>query len=99
MTFEALQEHLARSDGPANRELEDLKAGRVAALPGPGNEAARTLRSTFTIRAKTSAAAGIGTLGLEATLEQLIALPPEERVVLFPFSGATRIFTVFVKEL
>jgi hypothetical protein len=101
MNFDVLVERLAGSKDPAGIELvADLKAGQVLPVSrGPGRESARSLGATFAIRAKTAAAAGIGTLGLEATVARLSSLIPEESILVFHFSGACRTFSVFVREV
>jgi hypothetical protein len=101
MTWDALVERLAESIDPAGAQLAaDFRAGLVqAVLPGPGHEQARSLGATFAVRAKTSAAAGIRTLGLETTVSRLNALAPETSVLLFHFSGNRRVFSVFVDEV
>jgi hypothetical protein len=100
VTFDELLKQLAASEGTASNELTaSVDAGEVTpVLPGPGSEIARSLHATFAIRARTSAAAGIRTVGLQTVLSQLETLNPEERVLLFHFSGDRRVFSVFVRE-
>jgi hypothetical protein len=100
MTFETLAEELSASQDAVSRALvDDIRAARVApVLPGPGREAAHSVRATFSIRARTTVASGISTLGIEETLAHLSALAPEDSVLLFHFSGAKRVFSVFVRE-
>ena len=101
MTVDALVNQLADSRDLAAIELmADLSAGELHPMPcDPGREGARSLSATFAIRARTTAAAGVRTLGLDATVARLTALPPDELILLFHFSGAKRIFSVFVREV
>lgn len=101
MTFDDLLKQLADSEDAFHIELtRAVNTGEVAPiLPGPGSETAKSLHATFAIRAETSAAAGIRIIGLQIILPRLETLSPEERVLLFHFSGAKRVFSVFVREL
>lgn len=101
MTFENLLERLADSDGDLNVDLiRAVNTGEVVpVLPGPGTDTARSLHATFTIRAKSSAGAGIKTIGLQTILSRLEALDAAEHVLLFHFSGTGRVFSVFVRAL
>lgn len=101
MTPDALVKQLADSrDLAATQLVADFRAGDVQPLwPGPGTESASSLRATFAIREKTAAAAGVRSLGLGATIERLAALPAEDQIVLYHFSGDVRIFSVFVRKV
>lgn len=102
MTFDALLELLRDSIDPAAVELvADSSANEVRPLSpeSPGREGAGSLSATFAIRSRTTAAAGIRTLGLDTTVTGLRVLAPEDPILLFHFSGAKRIFSVFVREV
>lgn len=100
MTLEALVEQLAGLPDPASRRLvDDLRSEQVqSVLAEPARESARSLGTTFTIRARTSESSGIKTEGLTETVARLTAMAPQAQVLLFHFSGAQRIYSVFLRE-
>jgi hypothetical protein len=76
-----------------------LEAGDVSPVrPGPGREAAGTLRGTFKVREKTSEAAGITRFGFDGALRGLERLDQEELVLVYHFSGNADVFTLFIRE-
>ncbi len=65
---------------------------------GPGRLLAAAAVGIFEVREQTARSAGIGVDGMRETLAALRALEPKEEVLLFHFSGATEVFTMFVRE-
>lgn len=63
---------------------------------GQGRMTAGEASANFAIREETARRAGIDTCGIPETLAALARTPAREDVLLFHFSGARRLFTVFV---
>ena len=97
VTFDEVKQ-LVRTATPTTSSLAELggaPAGEFEEL-GPGGMSAREAVGTFEIRQRTAAAAGISVDGLAETLATLRELDRDATVLLFHFSGSTRLFTVFV---
>ena len=86
-------------DCTAAELVSALDARQVEAMPNaPGRETAGSLHATFTLRDKTSAAAGVIAAGLKETLRALHDLDGTEQVLLYHFTGREKVFTVFVRD-
>lgn len=99
-TFQDVVEMVGKSRSATGSELYlAFAAGEIAPVgPRPGSERAKSLYATFALREKTSAAAGLSKSGFESTLRALRRLAPDERVLLYHFSGSEKVFTVFIRE-
>lgn len=76
-----------------------LSSGSAAFLTDqPGHASVAEALATFSVRKKTTAAAGVVIPGLDLLLARLAQRPARESVLLFHIATDDRVFSVFVAE-
>ncbi len=99
MTFSEVRKLIRRDPSSASLKAcgDALDEGTVADLEGgPADTAVSEAVGTYSIRRNTAKASDIEIIGIDELLQTLHRLPPEDRILIFSFSGQEFIFSVFV---
>lgn len=96
-----VRERIERGAPSSECARELAEALRTNAEPfedlDPGTMTAKLAAANFAIREQTSREHKIDTAGMEEAVAALRALPPDEEIGIFCYSGPRRLFTVFVR--